>query len=128
MPTISERLSNLFPGPRERKRLRGATELMLNAYQRRNLLGGQVLEEYDTRNIDNMIRHMNDQVLSGDNDTGEPDEQERIQAVDESRYLYHKDVAVRHGVRMWTNYGMGTDPQVIITDKVRTSSPVSLVL
>ena len=118
MPSLRERITELFPGRQAVRRLNSATEALLSVYQRRNLLGADSIKEYDTQTMDSMLRHLNDLELSNSlNDSGMPDEDERLKSVNEARYLYHYDVQARHGVRLWTNYGLGTDPQIIVKDK-----------
>ena len=120
MTSLRERISELFPGPAAVRRLNAATDAVLGFYQRRNLLGAEgSVQEYDEQTMNNLIRHLNYIEISATaEDDVAPPESERRKAVDEGRTMYYTDVQARHAIRLWTNYGLGTDPQIIIKDDV----------
>jgi len=108
MPTIRERLTNVFLAP-ERKQAMEAASIFMEAYK----MGPSILPperlisrlaELDSRYVDLLMRQLqtNANMLEY-----KATEEDRIRTVYSARRLYDNDVISERSVNVWTDFGFG---------------------
>jgi len=108
----------------EKVAFRDATEALWELWERRPWLGRAAgpsagasvrealeeaarLGEIDPHLVDTLLRQMRYVRLGAAGGMGLPEEQERLEAVAESRRLWRNDVVTQQVVSLWTNFGFG---------------------
>lgn len=113
--TFRERVARTLLGDRL-ERLEHENAAWLETYKERPWrFSGDMLDnlrEYDPRLYDMLMHLRNYDQLSPSGDLAEPNERDRLLAVDEARFLQRYDVLTGHGIRLWTNFGFGQHVEV----------------
>ena len=114
MATIRERIADALLGD-ERKKLKEAVSIMAD-YRHYVVSPVSMLKqlgELDSRTVDLLLQQRGYRMM-GDSAGNESwnSESARLEAVAESRRMFHMDVLVRRSVAMWTDFGFGQKPNV----------------
>ena len=121
MPTLRERIANVFYGDKVR-RVERLTEELIDIYRRQPYTSTpeqllSQLKEVDSQYIDLLLRQIRDRETTPD----PMNRAVRMSVVAECRSLYVWDVLSQNIVDLWTDYGFGT--KVLITTDDRRAQP-----
>jgi len=117
MPTLRDRVTDLFPISKERRELRDLTEAVREVYLKRPFLidddGRETLQEA-YRSV-GPRSSMADWIMMGASFDAMP-EAERLEFVRIARHLYAHQGNARGVIRTWTNFGFGQTIDVSVSD------------
>jgi len=112
MPTITERFSNLFPGPRARRGIEEQKATLTSLLQKEPWR----IREIDSQWMDRYVRHANDVLLTGGS-SAVLTEEDRLSTVQQSRLMAMIDPLAKHMIGLWISFGWGQTPQITLKDE-----------